>query len=95
MIAKQGQCFFDLVIQGTGNIENAFAMALLNGLSMTDSLTIGQEVAPSTVTSKAVVALFGPKNYPATCEALPESGVLSPVLGGIGYMIIEDTFIVS
>lgn len=95
MIAKQGQCFFDLVIQGTGNIENAFAMALLNGLSMTDYLAIGQEVLPGPVTNKSVVALFGPKNYPATCEPFPTAGELSPVLGGIGYMIIEETFIVS
>lgn len=95
MIAKQGQCFFDLVIQGTGNIENAFAMALLNGMSMTEDLVIGQKVLPSAVTTKSVVALYGPKNYPATYEALPDSGELSPILGGIGYMIIEETFIVS
>lgn len=95
MITRQGQSFFDLVIQGTGAIENAFEMALLNGLSITDDLEIGQTIEPSTITSKSIVAMFSEKHYPATFEVFPKTGELSPVLGGIGYMAIEDTFIVS
>lgn len=95
MKAKQAQSFFDLVIQGTGNVENAFEMALLNGVSMTDDLFIGQEVLPTAVTSKSIVSQWNDDNLPATFELFPISGGLSPNTGGIGYMRIEQTFIVS
>jgi hypothetical protein len=95
MITKQGQCFFDLVIQGTGNVDNAFEMAVLNGLSITDGLEIGQEIMPTEVTNRNIVALFNAKHIPATSQAFPSTGDLTPESGGIGYMVIEDTFIVT
>jgi len=95
MIVEQGQSFWDMVIQGTGDIENAFARALLNGVSVTDDLPIGYEFKTGDVTNKRIQALFNPKHKPATFEAFPSTGDLSPVKGGIGYMQIEVDFIVS
>ncbi|MBP4140178.1 hypothetical protein J3495_19110, partial [Flavobacterium sp. P7388] len=66
MKAKQGQSFCDLVIQETGDIGNAFAMALQNGLSITDSLTIGQEIIPAGKENKSISEIWSENNLPAT-----------------------------
>ncbi|MGJ5643198.1 hypothetical protein [Formosa sp. S-31] len=93
MIAKQGQSFFDLVIQGTGSIDEAFAMALANnGRSVTDDVVIGEHFEAHTVARKSIVSLFS-YQVPATAGA--EAAVAPPAQGGIGYMGIEIDFVVS
>lgn len=87
----QGQSFFDKSNESTGNVEDAFAMALLNGMSVTDDLTIGQELFPVPVSNKAVVSIFSEKR-PATAITT-EQKVFIPELG-IGTMTIGTTFIV-
>ena len=61
-----GQTFLDKVVELTGSVENAFKMSLLNGISITDELTIGQSVVASPVTRKSVVSTFNDFNRPAT-----------------------------
>jgi hypothetical protein len=96
MIAKQGQNFWDLVIQETGSIDNAFEMSLLNpDRSVTDVVAIGTDIISSSITRKKIVDQFNELNFPATAEEFPSSGDLSPNIGGIGYMQIETSFIVS
>lgn len=95
MIVEQGQSFWDMVIQGTGDIDNAFEMALLNGVSVTDVFPIGYNLKATNATKKSIVSLWNANHKPATLACLPASGDLSPEYGGIGYMIIEDTFIIS
>lgn len=90
MNAKQGQSFLDLVIQGTGSLDNVLAMAVLNGVSITDELTIGQEVKANTTKAPTY---FHEKNLPATAVSREETAVLEG-LDGIDYMEIGFDFIV-
>lgn len=88
----QGQNFIDKVLESTGSSDNAFEMSILNGISLTNSLAIGQELQASKVTKKAVVRIFTQKR-PASAlrnnfDAVAENE-------GIGYMAIESDFIVK
>lgn len=81
-----------------GSIDAAFDLAYANGLSVTSELQAGKElVIPESLYKQFdVINYFSGKDKKiATYMALPDSGELSPELEGIGYMIIEDTFIVS
>lgn len=95
MEVKQGQSFWDLVVQLTGDIDNAFAMSLLNDRSTTDLLALGDTILPNGQIKKNVVNLFTEDNIPATYEAYPSNDVNAPNIGGIGFMGIEETFIIS
>lgn len=92
MITEQGQSFLDLVVQGTGSVENAFAMSLENFKSITDDVIVGEEVAATTITNKAVQRLLS-QSKPATAVSNYNSEY-NPVSDGIGAMVIEETFIV-
>jgi len=94
MKAKQGQSFFDLVIQGTGNIENAFAMSVLNGISITDEMVIDQEIIPEGKQEPSIVELWSENNLPATALTDENTDLILPAQG-IGAMIIENTFIIK
>lgn len=89
----QGQSFIDKVLETTGSTENAFEMALLNGFSLTDTVTIGQELQASGATRKGIVKIFNAQNRPASAirtiagEAVEQDG--------IGYMAIGNNFIVK
>jgi len=89
----QGQNFIDKVLETTGSTENAFEMALLNGMSLTDSVAIGQELQPSAVTRKGMVKLFDARNRPAS--ALEKKPGIAPGNEGIGFMEIGTTFIIQ
>lgn len=87
----QGQTFFDKVLECTGNVENAFEMALLNNLSITEDLVIGNVLVKSEVTNKRITNIFNEKNKPATAFSLQ----MMEEKTGIDYMIIETNFIVA
>ena len=88
----QGQCFLDKVLENSGSIENAFAMALLNGTSVTDDVVVSQELKSSPVTNKVIVALFGEFNRPATGVTKNQIELIESL--GIGSMTIGTTLIV-
>jgi hypothetical protein len=92
-IVYQGQSFLDKVLENTGSIENAFAMALINGISVTDDVVIGQELKVTAVTSKAIVSIFNENKRPAT--AITMNHLQEIKNKGIGYMRIGSTFIVG
>lgn len=93
-IYYQGQSLFDKTIETTGDIEQSFALALLNGASVTDEFAIEQEIVFLTAPKrKSVVALFHSKNRPASDLVAQDRDII--VRGGIGKMIIESTFIVG
>jgi len=88
---KIGQSFFDKVTQFTGSFENAFEASILNGISVTDDVVIGETFKYGDVTNKRVVSFFNVNNEPAT--AIKNLQALEPVENvGIGYMIIGSTF---
>lgn len=92
----QGQNFIDKVLENTGSSENAFEMALLNGVSLTDDVAIGQELQLSSVTRKGMVRIFNRNNRPASAlrNAPPTDLYPDDENDGIGYMAIENNFII-
>lgn len=92
-IVHSAQSFFNKVVESTGSIDVAFETAMLNGMSITDSLTTGQELIKHTVANKQVVSFFSEKR-PATGITTDQELALIPELG-IGTMAIGSTFIVG
>ena len=101
MKVEQGQSFLDKVIEQTGSLDNAFEMALLNNLSLTDGLQIGSELSTAGTVKRGIVSLFGKNNKPATALAISRRSVFIDDLeeqelsSGIGFMIIETNFEVA
>jgi hypothetical protein len=89
----QGQSFLDKVIECTGSVDNAFEMAVLNGVSITDDVMVGQELNPSTITNGLIFGLFGELNRPATMITKEQIAEIENI--GIGKMIIGTNFIVT
>ncbi|MCK8143215.1 hypothetical protein MW871_15095 [Flavobacterium sp. I-SCBP12n] len=89
----QGQSLMDKTIEATGNVELSFETALLNGVSVTESFAVGQEVLFPAVERKAIVGLFNSKNRPASEFLNDDYGFNEPL--GIGTMVIGSTFIVG
>ena len=91
-----GQTLADMAIQQLGSVEAIFALANLNGLSISDEIMPGQTLNYSlTPYDKNVYKLYQDKKLkPASAVSKP--GQETPVdLEGIGYWIIQKDFIVS
>ena len=90
-IIQSGQTLLDICIESAGEIDGLFLCAVNNGMGITDDLIPGQSAfGLSAATAKsAIAALFN--NLP------PASGItLEQALpGGIGFMQIQQNFIVS
>lgn len=89
---KQGQSFLDVVIETTGDLDNAFEMSLLNGISVTDDLQIGQILGATPITNIRVTNTFNENNKPATEITQKEFDAKKM---GIDYMIIQTNFIIA
>ena len=89
------QSLLDIAIQHTGAVESVFAIAVANGLSLTDDLPAGAEIKlPDTVNKDSdVLNYYSAKRLqPATAVImLPEAERLE----GIGYWAISVDFKVS
>lgn len=65
---KQGQTFFDVVIEATGNVTSTFEVAEINKLSITDNVFIGQKIQiPDKISGKKEI--FSDGHYPASKES--------------------------
>jgi len=64
---KQGQTLFDSVIESTGDITNAFDIALKNQISVTDSLFNQLDLEVTGNENKAITKLFV-NNKPASSD---------------------------
>ena len=91
------QSLFDISIRYTGTIENAFKIAVANGLSLTDELEPGaQLIIPEVEMNNDVVNYFSAKGIqPATGLTENDLLIAQTVQRGIGYMQIGKTFKVS
>lgn len=88
-IVLDGQSLFDIAIQQCGTVEAAFSFAILNDIAVTDELKVGTVLATAPVQNRRIAEYYAMKSLaPATA-----SGV--SIFGGIGFMAIEQTFIVS
>lgn len=94
---KQGQSFLDIVLQSTGNIENALQCAILNGGSITEELSAGRLIEPLLAPAKPnneVIKFFSPADQkPAT--AIRRTFGEYQLNEGISYWGINNDFIVS
>lgn len=89
---RQGQSFLDMALQMTGSIDNAVALAVLNGRSLTDDLSVGQVLKEMPGGKQKVIDFFTPENNrPAT--AWNDQITSLPVeMEGIDYWAIEIDF---
>lgn len=90
----QGQSLSDKALEVTGSIENVFALALENNVSITDPLAIGTLLKYTGAVTKSIASLFNDNNRCATAIT-NQTNELIVADDGIGAMIIEDTFIVQ
>lgn len=65
-IVFAGQSFLDKVLETTGSIDNALEMSILNGVSITDNVIVGEELQVLPISNKVVVSYFNEFNRPAT-----------------------------
>ena len=63
VIVLEGQSIPDIAIQELGSIEGALDIALFNDISITDELTVGQEIIiPDQVVDSNVANYFEQRN---------------------------------
>ena len=94
-IILHNQSLLDLAVQHTGAVESVFAIAVANGLSLTDDLPAGAEIKiPDSVNKDSDVL-----NYYTAKRLQPATAVILPPeeerLEGIGYWVIQTDFKVS
>ena len=89
------QSLLDIAVQHTGAVESVFAIAVANGLSLTDDLPAGAEIKiPDSANKDSDVLNYytAKRLQPATAVVmLPEAERLE----GIGYWVIQTDFKVS
>ena len=69
MKVLSGQTLFDIAIQELGSAEAAYGLAVLNNLSVMDSLDPGQELQLPTVDNRSVSEYYSNKGIkPATSD---------------------------
>lgn len=95
VIILHNQNLLDLAIQHTGSVENAFAIAVANGLSLTDDLEAGRESGiPKVEQNKDILSYYQAKKLqPATGISL--AGNQLNQSEGIDYWAIQMDFVVS
>ena len=95
VIILHNQSLLDLAVQHTGAVENTFAIAVANGLSLTDDLPAGVEIKIPDSGSKDSDVL----NYYTAKRLQPATAVImlpeAERLEGIGYWAISVDFKVS
>lgn len=89
---NDNQSLADIAVQNSGSVESSFAIAVNNDISATGALEIGKVLSGSRVIDNQVVSQMDVQSIiPATA-----SGKLANVqLSGIGFMDVEDNFIVG
>ena len=91
------QTWFDIAIEHTGSVMNAYVVAFANGGSITDDIAPGSQLLiPDTIvlSKREVQYLEGKKAIPATGITSGDLEAINPILG-IGTMAIGSTFIVG
>jgi len=69
VIVLSGQSVLDIAIQTTGSAESALQIAIANGISVTDDLPVGAEVALVPVINKPAYDYYQNRRlFPATAN---------------------------
>lgn len=77
---KQGQNFFDVVIEATGDLANLFAMAQANDITITNMLEIGTVLIVAGNIKTSITSLYGGNYAPATLFINTEAPI-APLYG--------------
>ena len=85
------QSLFDIAILAGGSIESVFDIALQNGLSITGEMSAGQAIDISGIEGNQITDYYRVKGIMPTTFSSQEIFTLS----GLGYMALEENFIVS
>lgn len=94
IIVKDRQTLLDIALQTSGSVEAVVELARANGLSITDELTDGNELATAGVADATVVSRYEIIGiFPATEASNDERNEMA--YEGIGFMGIGIDFIVS
>lgn len=90
------QSIFDVALQHCGNLESAFGIAELNGLSLTDDLEVGASMTMPEADNKQVVQHYAVNTVePATAITQDEINAILATGEGIEFWGIEYDFIVQ
>lgn len=91
-----GQTLLDMAMQKLGSLEGLFSLALLNGLSVTQTLTDGQSLDfPIKPFNRIIAKSFEDNNWkPASATTVPGEAPIEG-LQGIDYWAIEIDFQIS
>ncbi len=91
-IVLDGQSLYDIAIQECGSVEAVIAIAILNDISVTDELQIGQLLQIPEPVNKPIADYYKSRNLkPATAGNLD----LKNQDEGIGFWSIGNDFIIS
>jgi hypothetical protein len=89
--SKQGQWMGDMAVRESGSIESVVEMAIVNDCSITEKMAVGSTLLKPTPIDRRVMNYYKINNiYPATATEPKGKS-----FGGIGYMAVQVTFIVS
>lgn len=87
------QSLLDLALQHTGRVENAFELALANGLSLTDDVQAGERLElPQSIAQDADILAYYTAKHIQPATAITGQ---SEKLEGISYWAINQDFKVS
>lgn len=89
--ARAMQAFVDIAMQEAGSVESLFEVAVLNGLSITEKLTIGNAYLKPVIALQDIVKVFKGALKPASDDEVPNPE-LPGGKSGIGYWGIEIDF---
>ena len=91
------QSLFDIAIQHTGNVMNAFQIAKENGMSLTELLAPGStiKITDQIEINKDVLGYYLAKKIQPATGTTEETDNGAQELEGIGYWIIDKNFRVS
>ena len=93
-MVKERQTLLDIALQTSGSVEAVMELAKQNGLSITDELSDGQVLEVKEVKDVAVVSHYEINCIVPATEASDEERS-AMAYEGIGFMAIENDFVVS
>lgn len=94
IIVKDRQTLLDIALQTSGSVEAVMELAIANGRSVTAVLEDGDELTVAGVADATVVNRYEINGiFPATEASDEERSAMA--YEGIGFMAIENDFVVS
>jgi len=93
-LVADNQSLFDVAIQRMGSAEAALTIALLNNLSITDTLEAGRSIS-APLSGNMIVEYYKNKGIVPGTSVTDESDGGGLILEGIGYWAIGVDFVVS